>query len=95
MIPMSIAIGPLPRLMTRSMHVVLASRQSWCQLLPLTVAAQNENFLLARPNRQLSAKEYGTAVRVVYADASYGVEHGCHIAHGPWTVEEAAQSSTW
>jgi len=37
-----------------------------------------------------------SAVRVVYADANstgyggYMVEHDCHIAHGPWTVEEAA-----
>ena len=42
-----------------------------------------------------------SAIRVVYADASstgYGgftVEHGCHIAQGLFSEEEAAQSSTW
>jgi len=38
---------------------------------------------------------------MVYADASstgyasYTVEHGCYMAHGPWTAEEATRSSTW
>ena len=42
-----------------------------------------------------------SAIRVVYADASgtgYGgftAEHSCHIAHGVFSEEEAAQSSTW
>ena len=41
------------------------------------------------------------AVRVVYSDAShsgyggYMVEHGCQVAHGLWTIEEALESSTW
>ena len=40
-------------------------------------------------------------MRVVFSDASntgYGgftVEHGYHIAHGQWTEEESARSSTW
>ena len=42
-----------------------------------------------------------SAVRVVYSDASatgysrYIVEHGNLIAHGVWSNDEAAQSSTW
>jgi len=38
---------------------------------------------------------------MVYADASstgyagYTVEHGCYIAHGPWTAKEVTHSSTW
>ena len=42
-----------------------------------------------------------SAVAVVYSDTSnigyggYTVYHGYHVAHGNWTQEEAAKSSTW
>ena len=42
-----------------------------------------------------------SALRVVYSDNSdtgyggYVVEHGPCVAHGQWTMEEAAKSSTW
>ena len=42
-----------------------------------------------------------SAMKVVHSDASdtgyggYTMEHGCHIAHGRWSEEEASRSSTW
>jgi len=95
-ISMSIEIGPLTRLMTRSMYALLSTRQFWCQQLPLTIPARNEiSFWLAQVDNFNGQGIWHTpsAVRVVYADASamgyagYTVEHGCHIAHGPWTTE--------
>ena len=40
-------------------------------------------------------------VRIFYSDASctgyagYLVEHGSHVAHGQWNVQEMGKSSTW
>lgn len=39
-----------------------------------------------------------SALRVVYSDASdtgYTVEHGSHVVHGQWSIQEAKESSTW
>ena len=89
--------------MTPSMYALLASRQSWCQKLSLTPLVQNEiSFWLGQVDNFNGQGIWHTpaAVRVVYADASstgyagYIVQHGCHAAHGPWTQEETARSST-
>ena len=104
LISMSLAIGPVARLMTRSLYTVLNSRHFWCQSLHLTPEARQEILFwltnLDKVNGQ-GIWHSPSAIRVVYADASatgYGgftVEHGCHIAHGLFSEIEAAQSSTW
>ena len=103
-ISMSVAIGPVIRLMTRSLYGLLNTCQAWCDMLTVTPEARAElEFCLweiAKFNGQ-DIWPSPSAVRVVYTDASlqgyggYTVEHGCHIAHGHWLQEEANKSSTW
>ena len=104
LISMSLVIGPVARLMTRSMYSLLNTRKAWCDVLPLTAEVRTEiefwHSEIARVNGQ-NIWPSPSAIRVVYTDASnsgyagYTVEHGCHIAHGQWLPREAAQSSTW
>ena len=103
-ISMAIAIGPVARLMTRNLYVVLNSRQAWCDDLELSVDAKSELQFWAQELPRFNGQDIWpspAAIRVVYMDASqsgyggYTVEHGCHIAQGQWSSEEARQSSTW
>ena len=101
---MSLALGSVSRLMTRSMYAVINSRKSWCQKLGLTKEAQDEvEFWLARIS-EFNGQDIWqkpSALRLVYSDASstgfggYTVEHGNLVANGQWSAEEAVQSSTW
>ena len=103
-ISLSIAVGPVSRLMTRSLYAVLNNRDFWSDFLSLTPDALSELSFwqsnLEEYNCQPLWREPG-AVRVVYSDASdtgfggYVVEHGHYVAHGQWDVTEAQQSSTW
>ena len=103
-ISMSLGLGPVARLQTRSMYAVLNSRQSWCQFLRISHEAEMElRFWLGQLkcfNGQ-NIWHSPSAIRVVYSDASdtgyggYVVEHCCHIAHGQWLPHEARLSSTW
>ena len=101
---MAVAVGPVSRLMTRSLYALLNSRQSWCSQLPLSQEAKSElQFWLTSLEAWNGQGIWHSpaAVRVVYTDAShtgyggYTVEHGCHIAHGNWLPEEQLESSTW
>ncbi|XP_065892728.1 uncharacterized protein [Dysidea avara] len=103
-ISMSIAMGSVTRLMTRSMYALLNTQHFWCQNLTITDSVQEEiSFWLQQIDTFNGQGLWHTpsAVRMVYADASstgyagYTVEHGCYIAHGPWTAKEATRSSTW
>ena len=104
LIAMSMAIGPVARLMTRSLYTVLNARRSWCAQLLLSMEAKSElKFWLAKI-REFNGQSLWpkpSAVRVVFSDASdtgfggYTVEHGGLIANGQWSREEAHQSSTW
>ena len=93
-ISMSLALGPVARLMTRSMYAILNTRQYWCQLFTLSPEAKSE--LCFWQNQISCINGQGiwhspSAVRVVYSDASdtgYGgftVEHGCYAAWGDGT----------
>ena len=103
-ISMSLALGPVTRLMTCSLYTILNSRGSWCMLLQLSDEAKQElEFWLAQV-KQLNGQNLWpkpSAVRVVYSDASdtgyggYTVEHGGRIATGQWDLKESRQSSTW
>lgn len=101
---MSLAFGPVSRLMTRSLYTVLESRVAWCDMLTLSSEAMQELAFWASSLEEYNAQRIWhspSAVRVVYSDASdtgYGgfvVEHGACILHGQWTVDEAGKSSTW
>ena len=103
-ITMSLGLGPVTRLMTRSLYAHLNCRTAWCQKLNLNTEALQElefwdqqllsfngQFIWPRPS----------AVRFAYSDASrtgyggYIVEHGKLVANGQWSEDYAAQSSTW
>ena len=103
-ISMSIAIGPVSRLMTRSLYGLLNTRQAWCDMLMVTLEAKAELEFWLLEIKRFNGQDIWpspSAIRVVYTDASlqgyggYTVEHGCHIAQGQWLPEEARQSSTW
>ena len=104
LIAMSIALGPVARLMTRGLFALLSTRQSWCETLTVSDQAKAEvQFWLAEMVKFNGQNIWvgPSALRVVYTDASqtgyagYTVQHGCHIAHGLWLPEEASKSSTW
>ena len=103
-ISMSLALGPVTRLMTRNLYAVLNCRLAWCHRLTLSGEAHQEiDFWLSEitnfNGRHIWPKP--SAVRVAYSDASdmgyggYMVEHGNLVANGQWSTDEARQSSTW
>ena len=103
-IAMSLAVGPVSRLMTRSMYSLLNSRQYWCQVLALNTEVLEEMYFWLQNIDGINGREIWhspSALRVVYSDASdtgYGgftVEHGCYVAHGAWSADESLRSSTW
>ena len=103
-IAMSLALGPVSRLMTRRMYALLNSRDYWCQLLEISPEVKIELEFWIKQVEHINGKEIWhspSAVHIVYSDASgtgYGgftVEHGCHVAHGAWSEDQAAKSSTW
>ena len=103
-ISMSLALGPVTRLMTRSLNATLNNRVAWCQKLSLTPEALEELTFWFNEVSKFNGQHIWpkpSAVRVVYSDASctgfggYTVEHGNLIANGQWSAEEAKSSSTW
>ena len=95
---------PTLKLKWLGFNIDLDIGQFWCQYLHITDSVQDEiSFWLHQLDTFNGRGIWHTpsAVRMVYADASstgyagYTVEHGCYIAHGPWTAEEAVRSSTW
>ena len=103
-ISMSLALGPVSRLMTRSMYALLNTKEHRRQSLTITPEVKEELQFWINQVDHINGKEIWhspSAVRVVYSDASatgYGgftVEHGCHVAHGAWSEVEMTQSSTW
>ena len=103
-ISMSIALGQVSRLMTRSLYALISTRHSWCQMLEISAEARFELQFWAEQLEKLNGQEIWhspSAIRFAYSDASdtgyggYTIEHGCHIAQGQWRPQEASQSSTW
>ena len=102
-ISMSLAIGPVSCLMTRWMYALLSSRAYWCQLLEISPEAKAALHFWLNQVDHINGQEIWhspSALRVVYSDASatgyggFSVKHWCHIAHGAWSDDQAAKSST-
>ena len=102
-ISMSIALGPVARLMTRSLYSLLNSRHSWYETLCIIPEAHEELqfwYESITVYRRQNIWRSPSAIRVVYSDASgtgfggYTVEHGAQVVHGHWSEWEAQQSST-
>ena len=101
---MSIALGPVPRLMTRSLYSLLNSRNSWFETLCITPEAVAELqfwYESITAYKRQNIWKNPSAMRVVYSDTSgtgfggYTVEHGPQVVHSHWSQWEACQSSTW
>ena len=101
---MSLALGTIARLQTRSLYALINNRVSWCQNLRLSSEATAELQFWKEKLENFNGQNIWhspSAVRLVYSDASdtgyggYTVEHGCHIAHGQWLPHESTRSSTW
>ena len=72
-VSMGLALGPVTRLMTRSLYGVLNARSSWCQTLLLTVEAAEELSFWQKHITKFNGQNIWpklSAVRVVYTDAS-------------------------
>ena len=97
-------MGPVSRLMTRSLYAVINECYTWSDMLSLSPEALCELQFW-----EANLQEYDPqplwcqpgGVRIVYSDASntgfggYIVEHGQYVVHGHWDAVEAQQSSTW
>ena len=104
LISVALVVGPVARLMTRSVYTVLNTRQYWCQSLPVSHEARQEIQFWLDNLDKVNGKGLWLSPStgcIVYATASssgYGgftVEYGCHVAHGIFSEIEVAQSSTW
>ena len=102
-ISMLIALGPVSRLMTRSLYALISTRYSWCHMLEISADARAELQLWVNQLEEFNGQDIWhspLAIRFVYSDASntgcggYTIEHGCHIAQGQWLPQEVSQSST-
>ena len=104
LISFTLAVGPIARLRTRALYRVIESRVTWKSCVVLSEEAKGELKFWFDNLEFLNGQNIWrspSAVRVVYSDASdtgfagYLVEHGMHVAHGLWTLEESKLSSTW
>ena len=101
---MSLALGPIARLHTRTLYAVIDSRHSWSDQLKLFDDARDELLFWQSSIAGLNAHPIwfspGTTW-VAFSDASstgyggYVVEVGSDVAHGQWSELQMAQSLTW
>ena len=100
---MSLALGPVTRLITRNLYAFLNCRLAWCHKLTLSDEASQEiDFWLREINYNgTHIWPKPSAVKVAYSDASatgyggYIVGHGNLVANGQWSANEAHLGSTW
>ena len=85
-ITMSIALGPVARLMMRGLFALLSTRQSWYETLTVSDQVKSEIHFWLTEIVKFNGQNIWvgpSALRVVYTDASqtgyggYTVEHGC------------------
>ena len=92
-ISMSVAIGPVARLMTRRLYGLLNTRQTWCDMLIVTPEAQAELEFWLREIAKFNGQDIwprSSAVRVVYTDASlqrvWRLHSGAWVSYSPRTL---------
>ena len=87
---MSITLGPVARLMARSLYALLNHQKSWFQRLTISAGARTElgfwNKSFAEWNLQ-NIWRSPSAIRVVYSDASDSGFGGYTVEHGPQIVQ--------
>ena len=72
-ISMSLALGTIAMLQTRSLYALINSRNSWCQKLKLSPEATNELQFWKEKLKHFNGQNIWhspSAVRLVYSDAS-------------------------
>lgn len=103
-ISMSVALGPVARLRTRAMYVILNQRRCWSDKLVLSEDASDElRFWFQNVDTFNGQSIWFSAgiTRIVYSDASstgyggYAVEVGPEFVQGQWSADELVLSSTW
>jgi len=88
-VSMSLALGPVTRLMTCNMYALLNARISWCQELSLTPAALDELSFWLHSIKNFNGQNLWSrpsAVRVVYSNASSTGYGGYCIQHGGYAA---------
>ena len=86
---MALALGPVTRLMTRSLYAVLNSRTAWCQRLELTAEAAVELKFWLHEIEKFNGQRIWprpSAVRVVYSDASSMGYGGTWLNTATWLL---------
>ena len=103
-VSMSLGLGPIARLMTRSLYTIINHRITWNDKVLWTKEAGGEIKFWEDNIESLNGKEMrykAGAVRLVYSDASntgyggYTVGIGSTVAQGQWSESESQTSSTW
>ena len=104
LISMSLALGPVTRLMTRAMYRSIESRASWCDSIVISDSVITEltfwqsNFELMNG---FSITHQHAPARAVHSDASdtgyggYVAGFKNQIINGTWSETEKTRSSTW
>jgi len=93
---MSVALGPVA---TRGLYALINARQSWCAVMEITNNVKSELQFWLTEIQEFNGQNIGvhpSALRVEYTNASntgYAdtVQHGCHVAHGPWLPDESSR----
>lgn len=103
-ISMSIVIGHVTQIMTRSLSIDILKAYSWESYIPLSpesieqIKFWQSNLEKVNTRNISDSDKYS---KIVYSDASttgyagYEVNTANGVSHGMWDVEESQKSSTW
>jgi hypothetical protein len=101
---MSIVIGQIGQIMTRSLSIDILNARSWDCFIHLSDDSLDQLHFWKENLEHLNRKHLFDTVRcskVVYSDASnsgfagYEVSTFNGVAHGLWSIDESSKSSTW
>ena len=103
-ISMSVVIGSVSQLMTRSLSIDILSSASWNSMIYLSEESISQILFWENTLEKINDREMKCVTgssRIVYTDASetgyggYCVQAGNAVSHGVWEEYERKRSSTW
>ena len=103
-ISMSVVIGSVSQLMTRSLSIDILSSASWNSMIYLSEESISQTLFWENTLEKINDREMKCVTgssRIVYTDASetgyggYCVQAGNAVSHGVWEKYERKRSSTW
>ncbi|XP_062621080.1 uncharacterized protein LOC134282689 [Saccostrea cucullata] len=103
-ISMSVVIGNISQLMTRSLSIDILSATFWNSMIYLSEESLNQILFWKNTLEKINDREMkyiSGSSRIVYTDASetgyggYCVQTGNAVSHGLWEESERNNSSTW